>query len=132
MSERHESLSLQIPEWILLNNQIVDEDGKIKELSKDKAAAHSYFINEINKKTQFFHSLEEKIDHLVKNDYIEEEFLNKYEWSEIEQIFDYAYAQNFRFPTYMGAYKFYNDYDLKSNDKKVFWEHYEDRLSFTT
>ncbi|HHX52305.1 MAG TPA: class 1b ribonucleoside-diphosphate reductase subunit alpha [Erysipelothrix sp.] len=131
MSERHESLSLQIPEWILLNNQIVDEDGKIKELSKDKAAAHSYFINEINKKTQFFHSLEEKIDHLVKNDYIEEEFLNKYEWSEIEQIFDYAYAQNFRFPTYMGAYKFYNDYALKSNDKKVFLERYEDRLSFT-
>lgn len=131
MSERHESLSLQIPEWILLNNQIVDEDGKIKELSKDKAAAHSYFINEINKKTQFFHSLEEKIDHLVKNDYIEEEFLNKYEWSEIEQIFDYAYAQNFRFPTYMGAYKFYNDYALKSNDKKVFLERYEDRLCFT-
>ena len=131
MSERHESLSLQIPEWILLNNQIVDEDGKIKELSKDKAAAHSNFFNEINKKTQFFHSLEEKIDHLVKNDYIEEEFLNKYEWSEIEQIFDYAYAQNFRFPTYMGAYKFYNDYALKSNDKKVFLERYEDRLSFT-
>ena len=131
MSERQEMSSLQIPEWILLNNQIVDEEGRIKDLTKDKDAAHSYFINEINKKTQFFHSLEEKIDHLVKNDYIEEEFLNKYEWSEIKQIFDYAYAQEFRFPTYMGAYKFYNDYALKSNDRKVFLERYEDRLSFT-
>lgn len=131
MSERQEMSSLQIPEWILLNNQIVDEEGRIKDLTKDKDAAQSYFINEINKKTQFFHSLEEKIDHLVKNDYIEEEFLNKYEWSEIKQIFDYAYAQEFRFPTYMGAYKFYNDYALKSNDRKVFLERYEDRLSFT-
>ena len=61
MSERQEMSSLQIPEWILLNNQIVDEEGRIKDLTKDKDAAHSYFINEINKKTQFFHSLEEKL-----------------------------------------------------------------------
>ncbi len=77
MSERkNEGLSLQIPEWILLNNQIVDEEGRIKDLSKDSEAAHAYFIGEINKKTQFFHSLEEKIDHLTKNDYIEKEFLD--------------------------------------------------------
>ncbi len=132
MSERKiENKSLQIPEWILLNNQIVDEEGRIKDLTKDQEAAHSYFINEINKKTQFFHSIEEKIDHLVKNDYIEKEFLEKYEAAEIRQIFDYAYAQEFRFPTYMGAFKFYNDYALKSNDRKVFLERYEDRLSFT-
>lgn len=132
MSEiKQESLSLQIPKWILLNNQIVDEEGRINDLSKDKEAAHAYFIGEINKKTQFFHSLEEKIDHLTKHGYIEKEFLDKYKWEEIKQIFDYAYAQKFRFPTYMGAYKFYNDYALKSNDRKVFLERYEDRLSFT-
>ena len=131
MSEKKETLNLQIPDWILLNNQIVDGEGRIKDLDKDKEAAHAYFIGEVNKRTQFFHSLEEKIDHLVKNDYIEKEFLDLYTFDEIESIFDYAYKQKFRFPTYMGAFKFYNDYALKTNDKKVFLERYEDRLAFT-
>lgn len=131
MSEKKEVVNLQIPDWILLNNQIVDEEGRIKDLDKDKEAAHAYFIGEVNKRTQFFHSLEEKIDHLVKNEYIEKEFLDQYTFDQIQSIFDYAYQQKFRFPTYMGAFKFYNDYALKTNDKKVFLERYEDRLAFT-
>ena len=121
---------LEIPEWILLNNEIVDQDGNIKDLSKDKEAAYSYFVNEVNKKTQFFHSLEEKLNYLIKNEYIEEDFLKKYSFDEIKQVFDYAYSKKFRFPSYMGAYKFYNDYAMKSDDKSVYLERYEDRLSF--
>lgn len=118
-----------IPEWIILNNQIVDETGHIKDLQKDKEAVKSYFLNEINKKTQFFHSLHEKLHYLVNNEYYEKEFLDKYTFEQIQEIYDYAYAQKFRFPTYMGAFKFYNDYALKSRDKKVFLERYEDRLA---
>lgn len=122
--------NIQIPPWILLNNQIIDGDGNINDLSKDKEAVHSYFINEINKKTQFFHTLEEKLDYLVENNYIESEFLQRYQFEEIQAVFKYAYDQKFRFPTYMGAFKFYNDYALKSNDKEVYLERYEDRLAF--
>ncbi|MBE0701358.1 MAG: class Ib ribonucleoside-diphosphate reductase assembly flavoprotein NrdI, partial [Acholeplasmataceae bacterium] len=118
-----------IPEWILLNNQIIDENGAIKDLNKDKEAVKSYFLNEINKKTQFFHSLKEKLDYLVENDYYEEGFLKLYSNEQIQTIFDIAYAAKFRFPTYMGAFKFYNDYALKSRDNKVFLERYEDRLA---
>lgn len=129
--QENDKLLLQIPEWILLNNQIVDGNGQINDLSKDKEAAHAYFIGEINKKTQFFHSLEEKIDYLVSNGFIERDFLDKYSFEEIKSIFDYAYKQKFRFPTYMGAFKFYNDYAMKSNDRGVYLERFEDRLSFT-
>ena len=118
-----------IPEWVLLNNQVIDEKGQLKDLHKDKEAVRSYFLNEINKKTQFFHSLKEKLEYLVENDYYEEDFLKKYTHQQIVEIFDIAYAAKFRFPTYMGAFKFYNDYALKSKDKKVFLERYEDRLS---
>ncbi len=118
-----------IPEWIILNNQILDENGQIKDLKKDKEAVRSYFLNEINKKTQFFHSLEEKLHYLVNNEYYEEEFLSKYSQEQIAEIYNYAYSQKFRFPTYMGAFKFYNDYALKSRDNKVFLERYEDRLA---
>jgi len=98
-------------------------------LQKDKEAVRSYFLNEINKKTQFFHSLEEKLHYLVNNEYYEEDFLAKYSQEQIAEIYNYAYSLKFRFPTYMGAFKFYNDYALKSRDNKVFLERYEDRLA---
>lgn len=120
-----------IPEWILLNNQIVDEHGGIRDLNKDKEAVKSYFLNEVNKRTQFFHSLEEKLNYLIRNEYYEADFLKRYTMEQIQTIFDIAYEKKFRFPTYMGAFKFYNDYALKSRDKKVFLERYEDRLSIT-
>ncbi len=118
-----------IPEWVLLNNQVIDEKGQLKDLQKDKEAVRSYFLNEINKKTQFFHSLKEKLDYLVEHDYYEDEFLKQYTQEQIKEIYEIGYAAKFRFPTYMGAFKFYNDYALKSRDKKVFLERYEDRLA---
>ena len=33
-----------IPEWIILNNQIIDENGNIKDLNKDKESVKSYFF----------------------------------------------------------------------------------------
>ncbi|MDA0871500.1 MAG: class 1b ribonucleoside-diphosphate reductase subunit alpha [Firmicutes bacterium] len=118
-----------VPEWILLNNQVIDENGGIKDLNKDKEAVKSYFLNYINKKTQFFHSLEEKLEYLVENEYYESEFLNLYTKEQIAEIYDIAYQAKFRFPTYMGAFKFYNDYALQSRDGNNFLERYEDRLS---
>lgn len=118
-----------IPEWILLNNQVIDENGQIKDIEKDKEAARSYFLNEVNRRTQFFHSLEEKLDYLIENEYYEKSFLEKYTMEQIRTIYDIAYAAKFRFPTYMGAFKFYNDYALKSRDNKNFLERYEDRLA---
>ncbi|WP_159648765.1 class 1b ribonucleoside-diphosphate reductase subunit alpha [Erysipelothrix aquatica] len=120
----------QIPEWVILNNQILDGDGNIKDLNKDKEAVRSYFLNYVNKHTQFFHSLREKLDYMIENEYYEKEFLDKYTFEEIESVYDIAYNAKFRFPTYMGAFKFYNDYAMKSNDeRRVFLERYEDRLS---
>ena len=121
----------EVPKWIVLNNQVVDSEGNINSLDKDREAAFTYFVEEVNKKTQFFHSLREKLNYLIANEYYEEEFLNKYTFNEIRDLYDRLYAKKFRFPTYMGAFKFYNDYALKSDDKKVFLERYEDRLAVT-
>ncbi len=121
----------EVPKWIVLNNQVVDAEGNINSLEKDREAAFTYFVEEVNKKTQFFHSLREKLNYLIANNYYEEEFLNKYTFNEIRDLYDRLYAKKFRFPTYMGAFKFYNDYALKSDDKKVFLERYEDRLAVT-
>jgi ribonucleoside-diphosphate reductase alpha chain len=69
------------------------------------------------------------LDYLIENEYYEKEFLDKYTYKEIKEVFRIAYAKKFRFPSFMSAFKFYNDYALKTNDKKKILERYEDRLS---
>ena len=107
---------------------MIQKDGKFQ-FDKDKEAVHSYFVDYINQNTVFFHDLKEKIDYLIKNDYYEEEFLSRYTFEEIKEVFKEAYAKKFRFPSFMSAFKFYNDYALKTNDKKKILERYEDLIS---
>nr|WGD92107.1 class 1b ribonucleoside-diphosphate reductase subunit alpha [Bacillus subtilis] len=119
----------QVPKWIQLNNEImIQKDGKFQ-FDKDKEAVHSYFVDYINQNTVFFHDLKEKLDYLVENQYYEEEFLSLYSFEDIKEVFKTAYAKKFRFPSFMSAFKFYNDYALKTNDKKKILERYEDRIS---
>ena len=118
-----------IPKWIKLNNEImIQKDGKFQ-FEKDKEAVHSYFVDYILHITVFFHDLREKLDYLIKNDYYEEEFLSEYTFDQIKTIFKLAYSYKFRFPSFMSAFKFYNDYALKTNDKTKILERYEDRVS---
>lgn len=119
----------KIPKWIQLNNEIMIQNDGAYQFDKDKAAAHDYFVNYINQNTVFFHDLKEKLDYLIKNEYYENQFLDKYSFKQIKDIFKIAYAKKFRFPSFMGAFKFYNDYALKTNDKKKILERYEDRIA---
>lgn len=118
-----------IPKWIQLNNEImIQKDGKFQ-FEKDKEAVKSYFIDYVNQNTVFFHDLEEKLDYLKEHDYYEEEFLSLYSKEDIKKVFKFAYSFKFRFPSFMSAFKFYNDYALKTNDKMKILERYEDRIS---
>jgi ribonucleoside-diphosphate reductase alpha chain len=107
---------------------MIQQNGQYQ-FDKDKDAVKSYFIDHINQNTVFFHNLKEKLDYLIENDYYEEEFLSKYTYDQIKYVFDIAYSKKFRFPSFMSAFKFYNDYALKTNDKKKILERYEDRVS---
>ena len=62
--------------YFKLNNMvnIPTKDNEIQ-LNKDKEAVRAYFLENINPNTVFFHTLEEKIDYLIENDYIEEALL---------------------------------------------------------
>ncbi|MFS0781993.1 class 1b ribonucleoside-diphosphate reductase subunit alpha [Bacillus sp. 1P06AnD] len=119
----------QIPKWLKLNNEIMIKKDGVFQFDKDKEAAHSYFVDNINQNTVFFHDLKEKIDYLIENDYYEREFIDLYSYEQIKEIFDIAYEKKFRFPSYMSAFKFYNDYALKTNDKEKILERYEDRIA---
>ena len=77
-----------------------------------------------------FNSITEKINYLIENDYIESEFIGKYEPAFIEKLSAEIYSQNFRFQSFMSAYKFYQQYALKTNDAQAYLESIEDRVLF--
>lgn len=125
----HEEEMNEIPEWILYNSMVVDEEGNPRNLKMDKKAVRSYFLNSVNQNTVFFHTLKEKLNYFIENDYYESGFLERYTFEEVKAVFKCAYDLKFRFDSYMSAFKVYNDYTLKTNDKKRLLERYEDRMS---
>jgi ribonucleoside-diphosphate reductase alpha chain len=118
-----------IPSWVVQNNEMMIQKDGTFQFEKDEEAVRSYFIDYVNQNTVFFHDLKEKLHFLVENDYYEREFLDQYSYKEIKEVFNIAYKKKFRFPSFMSAFKFYNDYALKTNDRKKILERYEDRLS---
>ena len=116
--------------YFKLNNELNRPvDGKIP-LNKDREAVRAYFLEHVNPNTVFFYTLEEKLNYLIKEEYIEEEFLLKYEREFIHSLFDDIYSRKFRFRSFMSAFKFYTQYALKTNDGQRFLERYEDRIVF--
>ena len=103
------------------------EDQKLQ-LEKDKVAVRRYFLDHVNQNTVFFHSLKERLDYLVENEYYEKEILDQYKWEFIEELNEYAYSFKFRFQAFLGAFKFYTSYALKTFDGERYLERFEDRV----
>lgn len=120
---------MSVKKWILLNNQVMSKDDKGNyDLEKDVEAVHSYFVDYVNKHTVFFHDLKEKMDYLIDNNYYID-FYKMYKFSEIEQVYSLTYSKKFRFPSFMSAFKFYQNYAMRDDADKLFLERYEDRIS---
>jgi len=109
---------------------LYDENGQIQ-FNKDKEAAKAYFLDHVNQNTVFFHSLQEKLDYLVEHEYYDKDVLDLYDFPFIKSAFQHTYAQRFRFPTFLGAYKFYTSYALKTFDGSRYLERFEDRVVVT-
>jgi ribonucleoside-diphosphate reductase alpha chain len=105
-------------------------DGKIQ-FDADKRAAREYFLQHVNQNTVFFHSLKERLDYLVEKEYYEGAVLEKYPFEFIQRLNDRAYAAKFRFETFLGAFKYYTSYTLKTFDGKRYLERFEDRVVMT-
>ena len=116
--------------YFSLNNELNRPvDGKIP-LHKDKEAVRAFFLEHVNPNTVFFYTLDEKLDYLIEHDYIEEEFLNKYDREFVKSLMQEIYKKKFRFRSFMSAFKFYKQYALKTNDGERYLERFEDRIVF--
>jgi ribonucleoside-diphosphate reductase alpha chain len=102
-------------------------NGEIQ-FGKDKEAAKAYFLDHVNQNTVFFHSIEEKLHYLIENEYYDDAVLKQYSDEFVKDIFKQTYSYKFRFPTFVGAYKFYTSYALKTFDGERYLERFEDRV----
>lgn len=106
---------------------LYDDQGHIR-FDADRMAARQYFLQHVNQNTVFFHSLDEKLDYLVSEGFYEEAVLKQYDRGFLHRIWAAAFALKFRFPTFLGAFKYYTSYTLKTLDGKRYLERFEDRV----
>lgn len=113
--------------YFLLNNEINRPNNGVVPLHKDKEALHAFMKENVEACLMTFDSYEERLNYLIENNYIEEEFIRKYSMDFINELHEWMLSQKFEFHSFMGAYKFYNQYALKTNDGQHYLETIEDR-----
>ena len=102
--------------YFRLNNEINRPvNGQIP-LHKDKEALQAFFVENVEPNTMPFDTITDKINYLIEHDYIESAFIKKYTPAFIEKLAQELKEHKFRFMSFMAAYKFYQQYALKTND----------------
>ena len=116
--------------YFRLNNEINRPvNGQIM-LHKDKEALDAFFKENVVPNSMVFNSITDKIDYLIKHDYIETAFIQKYRPEFLEELYQFIKDQDFQFKSFMAAYKFYSQYAMKTNDNTKYLESFEDRVAF--
>ncbi|POU76170.1 ribonucleotide-diphosphate reductase subunit alpha [Leclercia sp. LSNIH6] len=106
---------------------LYDGDGKIQ-FSKDHEAVDAFFNAHVRPNSMTFASPQARLDYLLREGYYDPRVLVRYESSFVLALFAHAHASGFRFQTFLGAWKFYTSYTLKTFDGKRYLESFEDRV----
>lgn len=105
---------------------LYDADGRIQ-FEKDHEATRQFFLQHVQPASLSFPSAAERLRYLVAEGYYEAQVLNQYPFSFVCDLHDEADAFGFRFQTFLGAWKFYTSYTLKTFDGKRYLETFEQR-----
>lgn len=125
-------------EYLQLNSQLnlVGSDGK-PQFEKDKEALANYIETEVKPRDYFLAhemTLKEKYNYLNENMYIDSGVVCKYGsdfFFDLVTEIEEEIGQFGFFETFMSAYKFYQQYALKSRDGQWFLENICDRIVLT-
>lgn len=106
---------------------LYDRDGKIQ-FSKDHEAVDAFFSAHVIPNSMTFTSPQARLDYLVSEHYYDPKVLSRFDRQFVLGLFAHAHASGFRFQTFLGAWKFYTSYTLKTFDGRHYLEHFEDRV----
>ena len=106
---------------------LYDADGRIQ-FDKDAEATRQYFLQHVLPNSVTFDSVSERLQYLVAEGYYEADVLNAWPFDFVNTLFERAYQHRFRFKTFLGAWKFYTSYTLKTFDGKRYLEGFTERV----
>ncbi|WP_336669012.1 class 1b ribonucleoside-diphosphate reductase subunit alpha [Enterobacter asburiae] len=117
------------PDYHALNAMLnlYDLEGRIQ-FDKDREAVDAFFAAHVRPNSVTFASQNERLDYLVNEGYYDARTLTRYDRAFVVKLFERAHASGFRFQTFLGAWKYYTSYTLKTFDGKRYLESFEDRV----
>ncbi|NMN00208.1 ribonucleotide-diphosphate reductase subunit alpha [Bifidobacterium sp. DSM 109958] len=107
---------------------LYDADGRIQ-FDKDKAAEREYVTGHVAANTVRFGSTAERLDYLVSNRYYDGDVFARYSAEFLDRLYAHAADAGFEFGTFLGAFKFYTSYALKTFDGKRYLEDFPQRCA---
>jgi len=116
------------PDYHALNAMLnlYDAQGRIQ-FDKDKQAVASFMAHHVLPNSVEFTCQQARLRWLVEENYYDPAVLTRYREDFVIQLFAHAHSAGFQFQTFLGAWKFYTSYTLKTFDGKRYLEHFPDR-----
>lgn len=116
------------PDYHALNAMLnlYDADGRIQ-FEKDREAVAAFMTAHVAPRSVTFPDTHARLAYLVSEGYYDENVFKRYDASFVAGLFDEAHRYGFMFKTFLGAWKFYTSYTLKTFDGKRYLEHFPDR-----
>ncbi|WP_338015660.1 class 1b ribonucleoside-diphosphate reductase subunit alpha [Atlantibacter hermannii] len=116
------------PDYHALNAMLnlYDAQGRIQ-FDKDKQAVASFMEHHVLPNSVEFASQQARLRWLVEENYYDPAVLARYREEFVISLFAHAHSAGFQFQTFLGAWKFYTSYTLKTFDGKRYLEHFPDR-----
>lgn len=107
---------------------LYDADGRIQ-FGKDKAAEHEYVTGHVATNTKRFESTGERLRYLIDHQYYAPAVFERYSPEFLDDFYAHAESSGFEFGTFLGAFKFYTSYALKTFDGKLYLEDFPQRCA---
>ena len=101
-------------------------DGSIQ-FDKDKEAERAYVTGHVAANTVHFDSTRERLAYLLEHDYYNPEVFDQYDDDFLDSFYEHVESLGFEFETFLGAFKFYTSYALKTFDGKRYLEDFPQR-----
>ena len=125
-----ECLTQETMDYHALNAMLnlYDSAGRIQ-FDTDRQAVDAFIATHVRPNSVTFSSQQQRLNWLVNEGYYDESVLNRYSRDFVITLFAHAHTSGFRFQTFLGAWKFYTSYTLKTFDGKRYLEDFADRVT---
>lgn len=107
---------------------LYDSDGRIQ-FDKDRDAVRAFITTHVDPNTRRFGSTAERLQYLIDHDYYERAVFEQYSPEFLDAFYARAAGLGHEFATFVGAFKFYRSYALRSFDGATYLEDFTQRAA---